>query len=135
MKKKSFIFILVILTLSIFLYSAGQISLPRTPAVSNNGKDVVFSYNGDLWKVPITGGRAIRLTDSIGFEINPVYSPDGKYIAFSSDRNGNFDVFIMKSDGGTPKQLTFRDSPDYVNDWTPDGKYVLYHTYGDLHYY
>jgi Tol biopolymer transport system component/C-terminal processing protease CtpA/Prc len=132
---KKTVFILSIFILISLAYSAQPVSLPRTPAVSNNGEYIVFSYNGDLWKVAISGGNAIRLTDNIGIEINPVFSPCGKYIAFSSDRNGNFDVYIMSVDGGMPKQLTFRDSPDYVNDWTPDGKYIIYHTNGELHHF
>ncbi len=134
MKKKVFLFFVNIL-IATLLISGTTISLPRTPSVSPDGQYVVFSYNGDIWKVSIKGGRALRLTDNIGVEINPVYSPDGKYIAFSSDRNGNFDVFVMDSEGGIPRQLTFRDSSDYVTGWSPDGKYIIYHTPGTLHHF
>ena len=134
MKKKVFLFLVNLLTAAL-LISGTTISLPRTPSVSPDGQFVVFSYNGDIWKVSINGGRALRLTDNTGVEINPVYSPDGKYLAFSSDRNGNFDVFVMDSEGGIPRQLTFRDSSDYVTGWSPDGRYIIYHTPGKLHHF
>jgi len=120
---------------SVLYVDASGVSLLRTPSVSPDGKEVAFSYHGDIWKVSINGGRAVRLTDHVGFEISPVYSPDGKYIAFSSDRNGNYDVFVIDSEGGVPRQITFRDASDYVTDWTPDGKYIVYHTRGFLHHF
>ena len=67
----------------------------RDVQLSPDGKEIVFCYKGDLYKVPANGGAAIRLTSQDSYECSPVWSPDSKQIAFASDRNGNFDVFIM----------------------------------------
>src|SRR5688572_32389032 len=72
-----------------------QSLLLRHPAINNNGSLVAFSFQGDIWTVPSTGGRATRLTIHEAYESNPVFSPDGKQIAFSGARFGNNDVFVM----------------------------------------
>lgn len=91
-----------------------------------NATDVAFAFAGDLWSVPRTGGDARRLTASAGQESNPYYSPDGKWIAFSGQYDGNLDVYVMPSEGGVPKRLTFHPSGENVLGWSPDGKRVLY---------
>ena len=73
----------------------------RDARISPNGTEIVFCYKGDIYKVPAQGGTAVQLTTQASYEANPVWSPDGKQIAFASDRNGNFDLFIMPADGGT----------------------------------
>src|SRR5690606_4222572 len=80
------------------------------PALTPDAKTIIFSYEGDLWKVPSEGGLAARITALAGDEINPKISPDGKYLAFSSNQFGNYDVFIMPLEGGEIKQLTDRKS-------------------------
>jgi tricorn protease-like protein len=72
----------------------------------------LFSYKGDLYKVPATGGDAIPLTIHEAYDFMPVWSHDGKYIAFASDRYGNFDVFIMPSTGGEATRLTYHSAND-----------------------
>ena len=67
----------------------------RDARISPDGKEIVFCYKGDIYKVPVQGGTATQLTTQASYEANPVWSPDGKQIAFASDRNGNFDLFIM----------------------------------------
>lgn len=74
----------------------------RDVQLSPDGKEIVFCYKGDLYKVPANGGAAIRLTSQDSYECSPVWSPDSKQIAFASDRNGNFDVFIMSAEGEQP---------------------------------
>ncbi len=122
----------LILILPVFLLSFG---FPRYPALSPDGKWVAFSYQGDIWKVRVEGGEAIRLTVSKADEIMPVWSPDGKWIAFSSNRYGSYDVFVIPAEGGLPVRLTYRDSRDYVNDWTADGRAVVFTSNRDFTYH
>ncbi len=98
----------------------------RGPAPSPDGSVIAFSYMGDIWTVPATGGRAERLTVHEAFESNPVWSPDGRWIAFESDRHGNDDVFIVPPEGGVPKRLTCHDAWDGVQCWTRDSRSVLF---------
>ncbi len=75
---------------------------------------IVFSYQGDLWVVPQEGGQAMRLTVHDGFESNPKFSPDGKWIAFTGNYFGGTNVFLIPVEGGEPKQLTFEPTPATV---------------------
>ena len=100
----------------------------RYPAISPDGKTIVFSYKGDLYKVPSGGGEAIPLTLHEAYDYMPVWSRDGKWIAFASDRYGNFDVYIMPSAGGEAKRLTYHSANDIPYDFTPDNKSVLFGT-------
>lgn len=101
----------------------------NTPALSPDGSRVCFSYRGDLWVVPATGGNAERLTVHSAHDAYPVWSPDGKWIAFASDRypssSMNYDVFIMPATGGEARRLTFHTNNDYPFDWSADGKRLL----------
>jgi Tol biopolymer transport system component/C-terminal processing protease CtpA/Prc len=98
----------------------------RYPAISPDGRTVVFSYHGNLWSVPATGGQAAALTVSAAHNTRPVWSPDGSRIAFASDRNGNFDVFVMPAAGGEATRLTFHSADEYPFSFTPDGRRVLF---------
>ena len=80
--------------------SKDTVVLPRFPAPSPDGQSIAFSYHGDIWRVSLDGGRALRLTVHEDFDKNPIWSPDGKEIAFSSNRFGNDDIFVIPSDGG-----------------------------------
>jgi len=87
---------------------------------------VVFVYAGDLWTAPASGGDARRLTAHIGVESSPKFSPDGSWIAFSGQYDGNTDVYIIPSEGGNPKRLTYHPGGDNALGWTPDGQKVLF---------
>src|SRR6476646_4379173 len=87
--------------------------------------DIVFVYGGYLWTVARDGGEARQLTTG-GHETNPVFSPDGKWIAFTGEYDGNADVFVMAAEGGEPKRLTWHPGADVVVGWTPDGKKILF---------
>jgi Tol biopolymer transport system component len=99
----------------------------RHPSINNDGSVVAFSYQGDIWTVPSTGGQATRLTIHEAYESNPTFSPDGKQIAFSGARFGNNDIFIMPTTGGMPKRLTFHSSQDNIASWTQADK-ILFST-------
>ena len=87
---------------------------------------VVFAYAGDLWIAGREGGAARRLTSHVGDERFPKFSPDGKWIAFTGEYDGNLDVYAIPTDGGEPRRLTFHPTNDIVLGWTPDGSSVLF---------
>ena len=98
----------------------------RYPAISPDGNMIVFSYQGDLYRVAASGGQATPLTLHEAYDYNPVWSHDGKWIAFASDRYGNMDVFVMPSTGGEAKRLTHYSGPDIPWDFSPDNKQVIF---------
>jgi len=102
------------------------IRFPRTPDISPDGKLVAFSYLGDIWTVEAIGGVARPVTMHEAHDINPCFSPDGRWIAFSSNRHGSYDVFVVASYGGKPKRLTFDSAQDMALGWTPDGKGIVF---------
>ena len=123
---KSFTGLLLFL---IFITSAFSQSNPlwlRYPAISPDGKQIVFSYKGDLYKVAASGGAAVPLTLHDAYDYMPVWSHDGKWIAFSSDRFGNFDVYVMPSEGGEPRRLTYNSAIDSPWDFSPDDKNLIF---------
>src|SRR5215468_4481970 len=83
------------------------IRFARTPDISPDGKLVAFSYLGDIYTVETIGGTARAVTSHPAHDINPVFSPDGRHIAFTSNRHGGYDVFVVSTRGGRPKRLTF----------------------------
>jgi imidazolonepropionase-like amidohydrolase/Tol biopolymer transport system component len=94
--------------------------------VSPDGKEIAFDLLGDIYTVPMTGGEAKALTTGIAWDMQPRYSPNGKWIAFTSDRAGGDNIWIMERDGSKPQQVTketFRllNSPN----WTPDSEYLV----------
>src|SRR5262245_27479799 len=114
---------LAVLVMS-FTVTAREVKLVRYPHY-HNGR-VVFTYLADIWTADEDGRNVKRITVNKARDVYPRFSPDGKWIAFSSDRNGNMDVFIVPSEGGSPKQLTFHSADDAVLGWTPDSKSVLF---------
>ena len=98
----------------------------RYPSISPDGKTIAFGYKGDIYRVDASGGVAVPLTISEAHDMMPVWSHDGKYIAFASDRYGNFDVFIMPSMGGKAERLTYHSAADFPYDFSPDDKKVLF---------
>jgi tricorn protease len=90
-----------------------------------NRTQIVFVYGGYLWSVPREGGEARQLTTG-GHEGLPVFSPDGKWIAFSGQYDGNIDAYVMPAEGGEPRRLTWHPEPDVVVGWTPDSKRVMF---------
>ncbi len=116
-----------------------QTKLLRFPDI--HGEKVAFTYGGDLWTAPVAGGTATRLTAHPGLELFAKFSPDGKWIAFTGQYDGDEQVYVMPSGGGLPRQLTFdpaagplppRGGYDHqVVGWTPDGTSVLFRAASD----
>jgi Tol biopolymer transport system component len=116
MKVKSLLFS-AFFTLVLNVYSQENTSWLRYPSISPDGKTIVFTYKGDLYKVASSGGRALPLTFHEAEDFMPVWSHDGKSIAFASDRYGNFDIFLMAADGGEAKRLTYHSGSEYPYDF------------------
>jgi len=99
--------------------------------VSPDGKWIVFDLLGDIYIMPFSGGEAKALTSGPAYDVQPRFSPDGKKISFTSDRDGIDNLWIMNTDGSKPQQIT-KEKERQVNNavWTPDGKYLI----GRKHY-
>jgi len=120
------------LTVMVVLFSASAalaqepIRCARTPDISPDGRLVAFSYLGDIWVVEAIGGVARALTKHEAHHLGPVFSPDGRSVAFTANRHGGNDVFVMTLEGDRPRRLTYDSASDIVNGWSPDGKQVLF---------
>ncbi len=97
----------------------------RYPAVNSDGSLIAFSYQGDIWTVPVKGGRAYRLTIHEAYESHPIFSPDGSKIAFISNRFGNNDLFTIDTSGSLPKRLTYHSASDTLSDWTANDQLLF----------
>ena len=102
--------------------AAGEVDLPRYPAISPDGSTLSFAWRGDLWRVPAEGGNAQRLTAHPANDSVSVWSPDGRHLAFNSDRSGYSNVHIMDADGGNVRQVTHEDSFLWLHDWPAAGR-------------
>ena len=123
--KSKIIFTPFLLLLFTFQSFASDSPFVRYPALNSDGSQVAFSYQGDIWSMPATGGKATRLTIHEGYDGYPYWSKDDKQIAFSSNRNGNYDVFVMPSNGGFPKRLTFHSANDIITDFTKSDELIF----------
>src|ERR1051325_3818787 len=99
-----------------------------TPGISPDGSEIAFVSGGDIWTVPASGGVAHLLVSHPAGESRPLYSPDGKSLAFVAPRTGGGDIYLLSLESASLKRLTFDDSPDHLDAFSPDGKYVFYTT-------
>jgi tricorn protease len=96
-----------------------------------NSTHIAFAYGGDIWVSDLDNQKVLRLTSTPAVESNPQFSPDGKWIAFNSNRSGSQAVYIVPVEGGSPKRLTWHPGSASVCGWSPDGRLVLYSTSRD----
>ncbi len=124
MRKAALSVLLLVVCASLAFTQADEPLLLQDPAVSQT--QIVFVYAGDLWSVSREGGTARRLTTGVGIETDPVFSPDGKWVAFTGEYDGNIDIYVVAAEGGVPRRLTWHPGIDRVVGWTPDGKQILF---------
>lgn len=117
---------------ALYLAASATPSDPQRPLwlrdvqISPDGQQVAFCYKGDIYVASTQGGAAQQLTSQTSYECSPIWSADGKTIAFASDRNGNFDVFTMPAAGGSAKRLTFNSAAEIPQAFSPDGEWVYF---------
>ncbi len=111
--------------LLLVLPASGQSTrLLRQPSLS--ATHAAYCYGGDVWVTELANQRTVRITSTAAIESNPHISPDGKWIAFSSNRSGTHAVYVVSLEGGSAQRLTWHPAASYVRGWSPDGKSVLY---------
>src|SRR3954447_7736718 len=109
------------------VYAAADRRAPMyEPAISPDHSEIAFVSGGDIWTVPATGGVARLLVSHPATESRPLYSPDGKRLAFTSTRSGNGDVYVLEIATGDLTRLTYDDAMDQVSGWSPDGRFVYF---------
>ena len=126
--KRFLLFLILFGPMLVFGQSNLQPKWLMHPAISPDGQWIAFEYKGDIFKVPATGGTAIPLTMTPDYESYPVWSHNGKYLAFASDRHGNFDVYVMSSNGGPATRLTYNSASDIPSDFTINDKDIIFGT-------
>ena len=124
MKQILTIFFLVLFTSIVSAQS--EPTWMRYSSISPDGKTIVFTFKGDIYKVASSGGTAVALTMHEAHDFMPVWSHDGKTIAFASDRFGNFDIFTISVNGGEAKRVTFHSAQEYPYDFTQDDKNIIF---------
>ena len=105
---------------------AENIRFASHPSLSPDGKQIYFGYDGDIYSVPVEGGQATAVITMPGMQDSPLVSPDGKWLAFSSDIQGNNDVYVVPVAGGQAVQLTFHEAPDVPVGWSSKGDYIYF---------
>lgn len=123
-KKKELALLTALILFTLQTTYAQGTRLLRQPSVS--ATQVAFVYGADLWVADLNGQNVLRLTSTAAVETDPHFSPDGKWIAFTSNRSGSASVYIVSAKGGDAKRLTFHPSPSAARGWSNDGKHVLY---------
>ena len=135
LKRASVLLLLLACSCTLFAQSEPEGRMMRFPDIYKD--KIAFMYAGDLWLVPSSGGMARRITSHPGRELFPKFSPDGKWIAFTGQYDGNFNVYVMPAEGGQPRQLTFYQGArsrsatawEFINEvvtWTPDSKRIVF---------
>jgi tricorn protease len=129
--KRYFVVLVALVALLGAAADAAPAKRTRHPALSPDGRVIAFSYHGDIWTVPSEGGRAARLTIHPSRNVQPIFSPDGSRIVFSSNRFGNHDLFEMSAEGGPARRLTYHSGSEFASSFTRDGRSLIF--YGDAY--
>src|SRR5690606_23608165 len=105
---------------------ASDLYFASAPSLAPDGSQIFFSYAGDIYKADSGGGQAYMVVSMGANEGFPKVSPDGKYLAFSSNVQGNYNVYIVPVKGGEIRQLTYNDATDHPVSWRPDSRYIYF---------
>ena len=109
----------------IFAQSAPELTLPRHPSLSPNATQVAFSHQGDIWVANVSDGRAQRLTAHDAYDARPMWSPDGKTLAFASNRHSNWDIFSIPAVGGQPQRMTWHSDGEKLHGWIDNERVLI----------
>ena len=123
---KRFILTAIVMMVATTAAVAENIRFASHPSLSPDGKQIYFSYDGDIYTVPVGGGQATAVITMPGVQDSPLVSPDGKWLAFSSDIQGNNDVYVVPVGGGQAVQLTFHEAPDVPVNWSAKSDFVYF---------
>ena len=117
LKKITLLLTLITSSLSVLIAQNSEVYFTDYPTLTPDASTIIFSHEGDLWKMPATGGLSSKITSMEGNETLAKVSPDGKWLAFTGTVYGNSDVFIMPLNGGNVQQLTYHQASDRVSSW------------------
>jgi tricorn protease len=129
MKRILSLTILFTLVLNYFSFAQNSVQAKQyfhDPSLSPTTNEIAFVSGGDIWTVPANGGEARLLVSHPAMETRPLFSPDGKYLAFHSTRSGNGDIYILDLQTNAVRRLTYDDGNDELNSWSKDGKYIYF---------